>query len=190
MLKARRWIPVGLMVLLAGCSFPVQETVYFSGYDHVVTVEGWRQQFGRLQLAPSEGQTTFRAVVLDIVVPTILAHPGKCLQFVMPDEEIVAGAFFAMSDLEAFCIGMDAYTQGAGFVQEGTITIESVEDNRVTLTLSSPQLDERFWGTHVFQRKNPSLAKGGPGILKGQIRNPTRPQPHASRDMRPTGRSR
>ncbi len=181
MIKGAEWILVASIVVLAGCSVPIRETVYFPGYEHRVTVEGHEQQFGSLELAQSDDDTVFRAVVLDFVMPTILAHPGKCLQFVIADEDLVAGNRLTMSDVDAFCIGMDGYTVGAGFVEEGTVSVDAVEGDRVTLTLDSPELDERFQGAHVFRQTSPSLAKGGNEMLTGQIRNPVRPQRQAGR---------
>ena len=171
-----------LAAMLTGCSTRHWTREFYPGYSHEITISGQHQEWGGTQLVPSDGDTTFRLRVLDQPWPAMLIGDGRLLQFVIPSSDIVPGRSFAMPAVQAFSIGI-SYWPGAGYVSDGLVRIDSVEDARVTLTLTSEQLDARLPGTHTFRANADIRSKKTSSDLltrKGFIRQPTPPEATAA----------
>jgi len=93
-----------LLSALSGCSIPVIEARYFSGHTHVTKIEQSgddRPVRAESRLERRDNETTFDLVAANFVIPSILAHPGKCLRFSLLEKHLQAGSKMEFKDAKA-----------------------------------------------------------------------------------------
>lgn len=152
-LTARFLSSVLFLSVLPGCSIPIIDARHFPGHTHVTKIEpnqNGSSARGESKLETCDNETTFDLVAADYLIPTVLAHPGKCLRFSLTEKHLQAGSKIEFKETKAICIGIDGYTTGDGVIDQGSITVEKISKGYITLTIDSAQLDKRLRGKHLF----------------------------------------